>query len=173
MRQATARVKEQRSDCDVLAWETRQSEQSSRSRVSCDPMALIGRSRLEALGSVSAPAASVASMSQMERAKDEAANASARTLQAQLDDATRAEQIVSALGDILPDARVRRWSVSSVTSRRNGRFSINPFGRRVIRFRNAPMPAEACGAEKTLEPTGARSRPRHRSCQKQTGRLRA
>jgi chromosome segregation ATPase len=67
------------------------------------------RSRLEALGSVGAPAASVeASMSQLERAKNEAANASARisVLQTQLDVMRpKVEQVVSALGDTLPNAR--------------------------------------------------------------------
>jgi DNA repair exonuclease SbcCD ATPase subunit len=111
VREATARVKEQRSEYDVLVKETasvRAEFEIARQR--CDTHGVDqARFRLEPLGSVGGPAVSVeVSMSQLERAKNEAANASARVsvLHAQLD-AMRPKvgQIVSALADNLPDAR--------------------------------------------------------------------
>jgi hypothetical protein len=110
VREATASVKERRSEYDVLVKETasvRAEFEIARQR--CEPSGVDQvRSLLEAL-SVEGPAVSVeATMSQLERAKNEAANASARVsvLQTQLDAMRpKVEQIVSALGDTLPDAR--------------------------------------------------------------------
>ncbi len=116
VREATATVKEQRSEYDGLVKETaslRAEFEIARQR--CDPNGIDQvRARIEALGSVGAPAVSVeASMSQLERAKNDAANASARisVLQPQLDTMRpKVDQTVSALGDTLPDARQKTES---------------------------------------------------------------
>lgn len=111
VREATATVKEHWSEYDVLVKNTasvRAEFEIARQR--CDPNGVDQvRSRLEALGSVGGPAVSVeASLSELERTKNEAANASARVsvLRAQLDTMRpKVEQIVSALADNLWDAR--------------------------------------------------------------------
>lgn len=111
VRDATASVKEQQSEYDALVQQTASARaEFDIARQHCDPIGIDQtRAGIVASERVDVPAVSVgAAISQLERAKHDAAEASGRVvvLRGQLDAMRpKVEQLVSALGESLADAR--------------------------------------------------------------------